>query len=456
MRTHRSAGPGKGGTSRRAGAAAVVAGVVFAGVALAGPSVASVGQSAPTAPVAPAGPAIDWSPVAVQPPPGGLSQAALVSLGNITCISNADCVAAGYLEVPGPGQSSYPPKGPEDLYRPVLWHWDGHTWSYQVSGTPGSVGLVGTACVSASDCWAVGGRFVGKLGNQSVGVILHYGGKSWSPATFPSPAGAAFNGVACPSASNCLVVGTRQTSAEAAHVLVEEWDGKAWSTMSAPSPQGALWSVMESLNCSDATDCLALGNADDSSKGPGYFFAEKFNGISWSRVTLQSPEPFNMGNASGLFEISCPSQTDCLAVGGALAYTHGEMGADFPGGVAESWNGTSWSAVKPTPQVDQGNLVLNGVSCISGDNCWVAMGFPSILGPLGHAIPVAHWNGSSFSVTTLKTKGFLAGISCLPENVGTWCIAIGEAPAGTKGTGAAMIGGDFLIASGPLRGAPKP
>jgi hypothetical protein len=385
-----------------------------------------------------------------------LSTSSLFSLGNIVCLSQADCVAAGYLAVAGPGQESYPPKGPEELYRPLLWHWDGRAWDYQASGTTGSVGLVGSACASPSDCWAVGGQFVGKLGNQPVGVILHYDGNSWSPAKLPLPGGAAFNGVACPSASNCFAVGNRQTSPDAAHVLVEHWDGSSWSPMTAPGPKTALWSVMESLTCSGPTDCLALGNADNSTKGPGYFFAERFNGSSWSLVPAQNAQQFNMGNASGLFEISCPSHTDCLAVGSALAYTHGELGADFPGGVAERWNGTSWSAVKPTPQLDQGNLVLNGVSCTADNDCWVAMGFPSILGPLGHDIPVAHWNGSSFGVTTLGTKGFLAGISCLPENVGTWCIAIGEAPAGTKGTGAAMIGGHFLITSGPLRGAPKP
>jgi hypothetical protein len=437
--------------ARHAGAVAVLAGALFAGgsMAVTGP------MAAATAPAAtPAGPTVHWSPVPVQAPAGGFSSETLLSLGNVTCVSNADCIAAGYLEVPDPAGQSYPPKGPPDLYRPLLWHWNGHLWGYEASGTKGSVGLVGSACVSITDCWAVGGQFVGKLGNQSVGVIVHYDGKSWSTSALPSPAGTAFNGVACTSASDCLVVGNRQTSANAAHVLVEAWNGKSWSAMSAPSPKGARWSVMESLTCSDPTDCLALGNADNSTKGSGYFFAEQFNGTSWSMVPAQNAQQFNMGNESGLFEISCPSQDGCLAVGSALAYTHGELGADFPGGVAESWNGKSWSAVKPTPQVDGGNLILNGVSCISGVDCWVAMGFPGILGPLNHDIPIAHWNGSTFRVSTLQTKGFLAGISCLTENVGTWCVGLGEAPAGTNG--AAMTGGVFLIAStGPIRGVPK-
>jgi hypothetical protein len=374
-----------------------------------------------------------------------MSAAKSLSLGNVTCTSVSDCVVAGYVESSNPADVSYPPKVPADLYQAVLWHWDGHSWAYQSSGTTGAVGLVGSACAGASDCWAAGAHFVGKLGNQLVGVIVHYNGDVWSPSPFPSAAGVALNGVACITAENCLVAGNRQTSATTAEALVEHWDGKTWSAMSAPSPKDAMWSVLESLTCYSATDCVALGNADNSANGSGYFFAERFNGTSWSMVPAQNAQQFNMGNDSGLFEIACPSRTDCLAVGAALGYTHGQLGADFPGGVAEQWDGKSWTALKPTPQLDGDDLTLNGVSCTSGTNCWVAMGFPGILGPLGHDIPLAHWNGSSFSVSTLKFKGFLAGIACLPEKAGTWCVALGEAPSGATGNGAAMAGGDFLV-----------
>ena len=444
-------------------ASVLLLGALCTGVSIVGTEplvAASTPTTAPAPAPSPAGPTVPWSPAPVQAPPGGLSNSqggfGQLSVGNITCLSNVDCIAAGYLQLPNPAANSYPPKAPQSLYHPVLWQWDGHSWAYENSGTKGSVGLVGSACVSRTDCWAVGGQFVGKLGNQSVGVIVHYEGKSWSPSVFPSPAGAAFNGVACPSAANCLVVGNRQTSADAAHVLVEAWHGKSWKTMSAPSPKGALWSVLESLTCFSATYCLALGDADNSTKGPGHYFAERFNGTTWSIVLDHDPEQFNMGNQSGLFEISCPSEDDCLAVGSALFYTHGEMGADFPSGEAESWDGSSWSAVKPTPLVDDGGaLVLNGVSCTSDANCWVATSLSGPINPFSRDISLAHWNGSSFSVSTLKIKGFLAGVACLPENVGTWCVGLGEAP-GAKGNSAVMTGGDFLITSpGPVRGAPK-
>ena len=97
---------------------------------------------------------------------------------------------------------------------------------------------------------------------------------------------------------------------------------------------------------------------------------------------------------------------------------------------------------------------MNGVSCTSDEQLLGGDGLPRHPGPFGHDIPLAHWNGSSFSVSTLKIKGFLAGIACLPENVGTWCVALGEAP-GPKTNSAVMTGGDFLTPSGPVKGAPK-
>ena len=426
----------------------LVAIAVTAGVTPAGAAAQTTGQRQPSPP----GPALGWSAVPVQAIPGGLPEGSQLSVGNITCLSNSDCVAGGYLQVPNPAAGNDAMKVPETLYTPLIWKWDGHSWAHQASGTKGSVGLVGSACPSATDCWVVGAEFVGKLGEQLVGLILHSGGKSWSASPFPSPPGAALNGIACPSPTDCIAVGTRQTSATTAHALAESWDGSHWSNMPIAYPKAALWSVLESLTCYSPTDCLALGDADNSAKGSGYFFADRFDGTSWAAVTAQNAQQFNMGNDSGLFEISCPSENDCIAVGGALGYTHGQMGADFPGGVAEKWDGTSWSALKAPLVAADGyanSAALNGVSCTSPSDCWVAVSYPSILGP--QKIAIAHWDGASFTVSVLPAKGFLAGISCLAENVGIWCTGIGEAFTGANGSHSAMTGGYFLVPKSELR-----
>jgi len=379
---------------------------------------------------------VDWSAVPVQ----GMTPRGLLSVGGITCTSTTACVAAGYLQVPNPKDDSYPPTQPAELYRPLLWHWDGHEWLYQTTANPGSVGLVGTACLSGTQCWAVGAQSVGKLGNQFAGVIDSYNGKAWRQSPLPDATGAAFNAISCPSTDDCLAVGARQTSLTQAHVLVEHWDGKTWAASSSASPKGAMWSTLDSVSCFSPTSCVALGDAQDSAKATGYFFGERFNGTSWSLFTVPNPQKFNMGNESGLFGLSCPSTTSCLAVGTALDYTAGQMGADFPGGVAETWDGSTWAAIRALPQSGQGASYLpNGDSCPAVGHCWVALGVPSILGPLSRDAAVAQWDGSSFVVSSSPTKGFFSDIGCLKQDAGNWCMALGETPTGGRG-GVAMLG----------------
>lgn len=390
-----------------------------------------------------ASPAIRWSSASIQAPPGGVSDEDQLSVGNVSCLSRTDCEVAGFLVVPNPKATS---ATPASFYTPLLWRWDGKSWTFQKAAGKGSLALVGSACVSATDCWAVGAKAVGPTGGQSSGVIEHYDGSSWSLSSFPSPAGAAFNGVTCTSADDCWVAGNRQTSSDTASVLIEHWDGKSWSPATSPSPSGAMWSVLDSASCLDADECFALGDADNSTKGSGYFFVERFNGKSWKPGSVPNGQKFNMGDESGLFEISCPSSGNCLAVGTALAYTDGQLGADFPDGVAESWNGKAWKVVKVPGPAAGGTYLLNNDSCVASDDCWVALGYPSILGPLEHPMPVAHWNGSSFSVSVeTGVKGFLAAIACAP-GASTWCVTIGEAPAKSK-AGAKLIASTFLADS---------
>lgn len=398
-------------------------------------------EAAPTPPAqAPA--SLDWSPVPVQAPKGGIDTSDLLSTGNMTCRSRSDCVVAGYVE-------SYATvsTGPAEVYHGVIWHWDGKIWSVQGTGVSGSVGLVDTACPSITDCWAVGASFVGKLLEQPVGLIDHYNGTTWSPSTMPDPNGVAFNGISCTSPSNCVAVGNRELSASSAVPLAYRWDGKSWSSLPIPKPTGALWTVLDAVDCFSPTSCIALGDADNSSKGPGYFFGEALSGASWSLFNMPNTQKFDMGNLTGLYGLSCPQGNSCLAVGSALGYTAGQSGADFPGGVADTWDGTSWASVKSPSPPEGGSYILYTDSCLASTDCWVALGFPSILGPLNHNIPLAHWNGSSFTVSTAPTMGFMAAIGCLDINVGTWCIGLGEA-AGKKLSSATMAGGDFLVAKG--------
>jgi hypothetical protein len=397
-----------------------------------------------------AAPVVDWSMSSVQAPPWTVSEGT-VSIGNISCLSTADCLASGYDQLANPADDRYPQNAPSSLYHPLLWRWDGKSWTFEKAPISGSAVLVSNSCPVAGSCFAVGGQLVGKLGTQYVGVIEHYNGVSWLSSSFPSPPGAVFNGVACSSSTDCMAVGTRQTSSNTAHVLIDHWDGKSWSDFSAPSPTGSMWSVMDSVTCLSATDCLALGDYDKTAKGSGYFFGERFNGTSWAVFAVANPTEFNMGDDSNL-DLSCASSSACLATGSALTYTHGQLGAAFPAGLAESWDGTSWAPVTIPGNRARGPVyTLNGDSCVSSVDCWVAMSPQPPQNPLGFGVALGHWNGTVLSAVTLPFDGSLAAVSCLRSNVGTWCTGLGQKPGTSKAANgqeaAPMFGGRFTVVS---------
>jgi hypothetical protein len=136
------------------------------------------------------------------------------------------------------------------------------------------------------------------------------------------------------------------------------------------------------------------------------------------------------------------------------------MGAAFPGGVAEAWNGTSWAPVTIPGNRTVGPVyTLNGGSCVSSVDCWVAMSASPPQNPLDFGVALGHWNGTQLSAVTLPFDGSLAAISCLRSNVGTWCTGLGQKPGKVKGANAQeaapMFGGSFTVVSPGGPGKPK-
>jgi hypothetical protein len=86
---------------------------------------------------------------------------------------------------------------------PLVEHWNGTTWIIQqVPFVKYAIGLLGgVSCPTASDCVAVGsyGTF-----NQNTNLFaVRWNGSQWSLQTLPTPAGTSFllNSVSCPSAT---------------------------------------------------------------------------------------------------------------------------------------------------------------------------------------------------------------------------------------------------------------
>jgi hypothetical protein len=227
---------------------------------------------------------------------------------------------------------------------------------------PGSGNLLlGVSCRTLANCMAVGQS----PPDETSGVLAErWHGKAWKivPVPVPRPvqAGAGvLHGVSCPSAAECVAVGSYLTAA-----LAETWNGKSWTHVTPPSPHGtsAFGAELSGISCPTTKNCVAVGsytlrNGDDAP------LAASRSGRKW---TLATP-PAVKGNSDGaLASVSCVSAAYCVAVG-----AHQTAAGYFV--LIESWNGKSWTRMPaPDPAGSQYSILI-GVSCVSKTRC-VAVG----------------------------------------------------------------------------------
>jgi Dockerin type I domain len=244
-------------------------------------------------------------------------------------------------------------------YQTLIERWDGHSWSVVMSPNNSSQDnyLDGVTCSSASDCWAVGSYSNGS-GDQT--LIERWDGTSWS--IVPSPSGSqesALLGVTCISGSDCWAVGGNGLGATTA--LTEHWDGSSWSIV--PTPTAATSTALHGIACRSASECWAVGMYYTGYGDPLYLTSsqtliERWDGVSWSMVPSQNPGP----QYDHLASISCPSASECWAVG---SY---ENSSNITYALIERWDGVSWSTVAAPNKSFDGNLI--GLGCVSSLQCW--------------------------------------------------------------------------------------
>jgi len=111
--------------------------------------------------------------------------------------------------------------------------------------------------------------------------------------------------VSCTSAAQCVAVGS-VSSAPGTRTLVERWNGSAWTIVASPNPANTADSELAGVACPTATACIAVGTSDHGS------LAERWNGGNW--FIVPSPNPAGATGAA-LATISCPSAVRCFAVG---------------------------------------------------------------------------------------------------------------------------------------------
>jgi hypothetical protein len=165
--------------------------------------------------------------------------------------------------------------------------------------------------------------------------------------------------------------------------------GPAWTVV--PSPNVTLpGGQIESLSCSAATACTAVGTNLDTS-GIHVTLAERWDGASWRRQPTPNPPGNTSASAApSLTGVSCPAAGFCAAVGQYQSET-------FQASMAETWNGQQWTW-QPFPVPDNSaGAELTAVSCTSPSFCEAVGGY--LDNNVGDSVALAAiWNGSSWSL----------------------------------------------------------
>jgi hypothetical protein len=286
--------------------------------------------------------------------------------GGVSCTSSTACVADGF---------SYS----KSSMRLLGEGWNGHTWTAQPDATPVvAAESAGIACRWAKDCMAVGGRLSGMT------LAEHWNGRKWSALTTKHDG--ELIGVACPATGNCTAVGQNMGG----KALAAHWNGKAWSDQSVASPDQ--FNALGGVSCTAVKDCVAVGTGGSvtSSALDLAPLAEHWTGGKWAVLTVPDPAP--AGDASELNSVSCTSATNCMAVG-----DYSDQADTTDTTVAEQWNGTTWT-VLTTPSPAKFSI-LGSVSCPSAGHC-IAVGGSSATATGAVSPLTEVWNGSTWTVVT--------------------------------------------------------
>jgi hypothetical protein len=343
---------------------------------------------------------------------------------SVSCSSSEQCVAVGSAEVEK--------KSGEIKGEAFAESWNSTAWtSTAVGNVAGSqdAGLLSVSCVSGGTCEAVG-NYLNNSG-YSFSLAEMWSGTSW--ATQKTPAGGStdslLNGVSCVSSANCVAVGFAFPDS-----LAETWNGTKWSIVATPEPSNSLGSELFGVSCTSATACVAVGGYSNSTSNIDETLALAWNGDTWA--IEQSPSPSTVG--SGLFSVSCISDSACTAVGGAEGTKNPAV---F---LVEVWNGTMWSTQQAFQKRSTIGASLYDVSCSSATSC-LAVGSNVLQNPIADI-----WNGSSWKAAPAPAEeggGGLYGVACITASD---CIAVGAPDTDTNGLAEEWNGKTWTVLQTPI------
>lgn len=239
----------------------------------------------------------------------------MTRLDSVACPSLMHCTAIGNI------RSSNPASNGPIITTTIN---GGATWKRERPPTTAD-GLQAVACPSVTDCTVVGSNGSIGAGASDTLIATTNGGVTWKSER--PPAGVFdLSLIACPSTSDCTALGVGNNLNLA---IINTTDGGVTWTTERP-PRGSY--DLAAIACPSKAHCTAVGYSN--SNGSDSIITTSDGGAIWTNEHLAP------GVSDHLFGIACPSAADCTAVGyngsGTIGTTDGGatwMSESAPAGV---------------------------------------------------------------------------------------------------------------------------
>lgn len=361
---------------------------------------------------APAGSGGTWTIQASPNQPGATASV----LSGVSCPAAGTCVAVGTYFT-----------GPNDQF-PLAMLRTGTTWALKPAPHPAGVRISlfsGVSCATARFCAAVGYTRATPHDPNTVALLERWNGTSWTRQAAPPAAGAILSAVSCPAKAYCLAVGGRLGSHGVSVPLAEVWHGTSWSLLAPPDPHAPNGSQLTGVDCVAANSCEAVGTFGYG-EGDQTVFAYGFNGTAWA-FQKEMNRGFNGFVFNSENSVSCSSATACSTVGFWLPAA--------PLGLAERWDGTSWTrqGLPPAPADS-----LLGVSCTAAAACTAVGDSSKNSSGTPTATLALTWNGTSWRrAVTPSPAGRSSQLAAVFCTTPAACVAVGS--SASPGAAATLV-----------------
>jgi hypothetical protein len=255
-------------------------------------------------------------------------------------------------------------------------------------------------------------------------------------STAPHAQNAQLDSVTCTSAGNCVAVGSYADAFLGSQAMIATETSGAWGRASELTlPAGANTTAedqhaqLSSVACTSAGNCVAVGGYSDVASSTHAMVAAETNGVWGQASEINVPAGANATQTASLESVACTSPGNCVAVG---SYT-GTQGAN--GGASFDYStvyGTEGMAVTETDGVwAQASALALPIGAAAGAGQQVSVASVACTGP-GSCVAVGTYNegsGDDGGMIATDTNGAWGQASelVLPSNAPPTPV---QAPAG--------------------------